>query len=303
MLSMIPAIPPSVLDAILTQPGEQPCPGVEIDFPRSIGAAPERPGGEQFPLEAMIVRPAKNPAQPGPALISWHGGGFQFGSPEGCGVLAKTLALTLGLSTIAPTYRLATVEKPTFPGVLDDALHAWRWVQAHAEELHIDPTRVAVAGESGGNLLAMHLAVASPLTPFAPDENRPAAFLCQWGPIDFVTRWFDLNESAGPESVLLGADYTDSPALYHLASPLAHAFGPLPPALFVYGRQDTLVHPRQGRLGLAAWKSAKAHAELKVIPNIGHGAIGDTRESILALHRAAIGFLACRLPAELIPAK
>ena len=250
-------------------------------------------------LNALIVRPARRADKPMPALISWHGGGFQFGSPEGCGVLAKTLAFSLGITTIAPTYRLATEKKPSFPGVLDDALHAWRWVQSHAQELNIDPTRVAVAGESAGTLLAMHLAVASPLIPLAPSERRPAAFICQWGPLDFVARWFDLHESAGPESVLLGADYTANPALYHLASPLAHARGDLPPALFVYGRQDTLVHPRQGRLALAAWQGAGCHAELKIIQNIGHCAVGDTREQVLALHRTAIGFLAYRLVAPM----
>lgn len=298
---MIDSLEPELIASILGDPGEHPCPGVEIEYPLALGAASAPPGGEPAELKAMVVRPTNRPALPGPALISWHGGGFQFGSPEGCGVLAKTLALTLGMTTVAPTYRLATVEKPTFPGVLDDAMHAWRWVQSHAKELHVDPTRVAVAGESAGNLLAMHLAVGSPLTPFVPGENRPAAFICQWGPIDFVARWFDLNESAGPESVLLGADYAADPAIYHFASPLSHARGELPPALFVYGRQDTIVHPRQGRLGLAAWQAAGRHAELKIIQNIGHGTVGDTRGQVLALHRAAIGFLSHRLP--MAPAK
>jgi acetyl esterase/lipase len=298
---MIDTLPTDILAAILDHPGEAPCPGVEIEFPRSLGAAPVRPGESPHELSALLVRPSKPTATPGPALIAWHGGGFQFGSPEGCGVLAKTLALTLGITTIAPTYRLATAQKPTFPGVLDDGLHSWRWVQSHAAELNIDPARVAVVGESAGNLLAMHLAVASPFISYAPGELRPAAFICQWGPLDFVARWFDLNESAGPESVLLGADYTANPSLYHLASPLTHACGELPPALLVYGRQDTLVHPRQGRLALAAWQAAGRHAELKIIPNIGHGTAGDTRESVLALHRAAIAFLSYRLRAEPLP--
>jgi acetyl esterase/lipase len=295
---MIPPIAPAVLDAILDQPGESPCPGVEVELSRPLGAAPARPGQDPHELRALIFRPTRRPAAPAPALISWHGGGFQWGSPEGCGPLAKVLALTLGITTIAPTYRLATPQKPTFPGVLDDALHAWRWVQARAAEFNIDPARVAVAGESAGNLLAMHLAVASPFIPYAPGEPRPAAYLCQWGPLDFVARWFDLNESAGPESVLLGADYTTNPGLYHQASPLAHARGKLPPALLVFGRQDTLVHPRQGRLALAAWQAAGSHAELQVVQNIGHGTIGDTREQRLGLYRTSVGFLAYRLPAD-----
>jgi acetyl esterase/lipase len=293
---MITPLSIAALASILDQPGYAPCPGVEIEIHRAIGAAPARPGEKPHELHVTIFRPTQRPAAPTPALVAFHGGGFQFGTPEGCGALAKTLALTLGITTIAPSYRLATEETSTFPGLLDDALHSWRWVQENAAELHIDPTRVAVSGESAGTLLAMHLAVASPFISCKPDENKPAAFVCLWGPIDFVARWFDLNESHGPERELLGAHYFENPAIYHQASPLAHAHGKLPPALFIYGRQDRLVSPRQGRLGLAAWQAAACHGELQVIQNIGHETVGDTRDATISMLRKATVFLSARLP-------
>ncbi len=292
---MIDTLPASVIDAILDQPGEAACPGVEIELHRSLGSPLPLSSQVSPELTAHIYRPTLLPSEPTPALLSFHGGGFQFGSPESCGPLAKALALTLGMTTIAPTYRLATQENPTFPGVLDDALHAWRWALSHSDELHLDTSRIAVAGESAGNLLAMHLAVSSPFIDYTSGEARPSAFICQWGPLDFVARWFDLNENAGPESVLLGADYLTDPGLYHQASPLSHAHGDLPPSLFFFGRQDNLVSPRQGRLALAAWQAANKHAELYVIANIGHCTHGDNRSERRRILNTTISFLSHRM--------
>jgi len=111
----------------------------------------------------------------------------------------------------------------------------------------------------------------------------PVAFYCSWGPIDFVARWYDNGENNGAEVNIFGpGGFTAHPTGYHQLSVLAHLpvappAPPPPPALFVYGRTDTVVHARQGRLGLAAWQSRGGHAELMILPNIGHCIQGDNR--------------------------
>ena len=64
------------------------------------------------------------------------------------------LASKYGFFCVGVDYRLS--EEAPFPAALQDAKCAIRWVRAQAEELNIDPDRVAVAGGSaGGHLTSM----------------------------------------------------------------------------------------------------------------------------------------------------
>lgn len=287
-------------DAILDRQGHDPCPGVEILFDIEL----QRVG--DWRQHATVFRSAARPAVPSPALLAFHGGGFANGDPNGCGALGKYLALTLGLATVSVSYRLGTPSAPSFPAPIHDAGDAWRWLLREATRWNIDPARIAVHGESAGCFLAAHLL----LTLDRPDlagggrlraaepasAARPAAFIAGWGPLDLVARWFDRGENAGAEINLFGKGYDEIPALYHHTSPLAHAHGRrLPPALFAYGRQDSVVHARQGRLGHAAWRAAGAHAELIVLDNFGHDVTGDGRPSRLAFLEKSAAFLEARL--------
>jgi acetyl esterase/lipase len=46
-------------------------------------------------------------------------------------------------------------EVAPFPAGLNDCVSGFRWVADHASELHIDPGRIVVAGESGGGNLTL----------------------------------------------------------------------------------------------------------------------------------------------------
>jgi acetyl esterase/lipase len=280
-------------DQILSRMGHDPCDGVEIEF--QVEVAPATPDSPK--LQATLFRPESRSAAPAPALVAFHGGGFCVGDPNGMGDIAKALALSLGVTTVSLSYRLGTATSPVYPGILHDGATGWRWVHRNAAKLGIDPKRIAVAGSSAGCLLAGHLAVRSPqVAAIVEGTPAPAALISLWGPLDFVARWYDNGECPGAEENLFGpGGYAKFPHLYHQASVLAHAgAGPLQPALFVYGRRDTVVHPRQGHLGLAAWQAAGAHAELCILDNIGHGVVGDNRERIRQVLEKVIAFSAWR---------
>ena len=89
-----------------------------------------------------------------PAVAYFHGGGWVQGDLETHHGLCARLALRSGAVVIALDYRLAP-EHP-FPAAVEDCLAAYRWLHAHAREIGVDPTRLAVAADSaGGNLAAV----------------------------------------------------------------------------------------------------------------------------------------------------
>ena len=102
-----------------------------------------------------VYRPAGVPAStPLPALVFFHGGGWVIGDLETHDVLCRQLTAGAGISVVNVDYRLAPEHK--FPAAVDDAWATTRWVAAHASEIGIDRTRLAVGGDSaGGNLAAV----------------------------------------------------------------------------------------------------------------------------------------------------
>ena len=132
-----------------TRPASTPTPPA-IGTVRNLVA--ETPQGA-IPLRAY--RPAGLPdALPLPVYVYFHGGGWVIGDLETHDVLCRQLTAASGACVIAVDYRLAPEHK--FPAAADDAWAATRWIVAHAAELAVDASRLAVGGDSaGGNLAAV----------------------------------------------------------------------------------------------------------------------------------------------------
>ena len=91
-------------------------------------------------------------AEPAPCLVVYHGGGFVMPAAPYHFSLAKEYALRAGCKALFVDYRLAP--KHPFPTAPEDCFAAYRWVLENAQELGIDPQRVAVTGDSAGGELA-----------------------------------------------------------------------------------------------------------------------------------------------------
>ena len=94
-----------------------------------------------------------------PAILHTHGGGFVLGTAGGDVTNLQLMAQALGCVIVTVEYGLAP-ETP-FPGSLEDNYAGLKWLHANAEELGVDRSRIALAGESAGGGHAAMLAIAA----------------------------------------------------------------------------------------------------------------------------------------------
>jgi acetyl esterase len=123
----------------------------------------------EIPVEGGAIKARSYRPTDGDGLglvVYFHGGGWLLGSHESHDTVCRSLANASGAVVLNVDYRLAPEAK--FPTAVDDAWAALLWAVEHAAELHADPARLAVAGDSaGGNLAAV-------LAQRARDEGGPA---------------------------------------------------------------------------------------------------------------------------------
>jgi len=94
-----------------------------------------------------------------PALVYFHGGGWVIGDLDTHDTLCRELANGAGVCVVAVDYRRAPDHR--FPAAVDDCYAATRWIVAQAAALRIDPTRLAIGGDSAGGNLAAVVAIAA----------------------------------------------------------------------------------------------------------------------------------------------
>jgi acetyl esterase/lipase len=94
---------------------------------------------------------------PGPAVVYLHGGGMICGSVAGYDHLVAGYAADAGVPFLSVDYRVAP-EHP-HPAPVEDCFAAVPWLFEHADELGVDPARVAVMGDSAGGGLAAGVAL------------------------------------------------------------------------------------------------------------------------------------------------
>jgi acetyl esterase/lipase len=115
------------------------------------------PGLEGAPDVRVLVYLPTSVQGAVPALLWIHGGGYIMGSPDAEDPTVKSIVSALGCAAVSVDYRLAP-ETP-YPGPVEDCYAALKWLATHADELGIDPDRIAAGGSSAGGGLAAALAL------------------------------------------------------------------------------------------------------------------------------------------------
>lgn len=133
-------------------PQPPPAPGVDV-------RTEHVPAADGRPAVRVVVHERIGRDGPSGALVWFHGGGLVMGTADQSSPLCSRFAAELGIVVVSVDYRLAP-EHP-FPAGLDDCIAALEWVHAAADDLGIDPARVAVGGDSAGGGLAACVAQAA----------------------------------------------------------------------------------------------------------------------------------------------
>ena len=114
-------------------------------------------GSADAPEVRMLVYQPDGHDGRNPAVLHIHGGGYVMGTPEMFDLPNKRLCRDPGCVVVSVDYRLAP-ETP-HPGPVEDCYAALAWLHGNADDLNVDPNRIAVKGESAGGGLAAGLAL------------------------------------------------------------------------------------------------------------------------------------------------
>jgi acetyl esterase/lipase len=209
------------------------------------------PGSRPLELDLYLPPDAGGPV---PLVVFLHGGGWALGSRRTVGPAYADLSPTpferiaaVGIAVASIDYRLSG--EAVWPAQLHDAKAAVRWLRARADELGLDPDRIAGWGESaGGHLAAMLGLVGSELEGeigIVGPSSAVFAVVGWYTPTNLATIAEGIGaDPARPDSreaQLVGAPLPTVPDLVAQASPVTHAHTDAPPFLLLHGRNDHAV--------------------------------------------------------------
>ena len=240
--------------------------------PATVPTTPESlPGAETFiyrdaqPMRLFVYKPADwAKSDRRPAYVHFFGGGWVRGTPDKAAGWARNAA-RWGMVGVAPDYRTQERFNTTPMDAVADARAAVRWVQDHADELGVDPTKIIVSGNSAGGHLALWTAIVH--APFGSDPNESPKFK----PAALV-----LTSAVSDCTKGIGAKRTGEHA--RDISPVYQLDPNMPPIIMFHGDADTTVPIEQAIALDAALKNSGNVVEFTTVPRGGHNFAGDLPE-------------------------
>ncbi len=277
-LRLVPLLLAAAVFAPLTAQEKSP-PAITLPVAK-IAATPEEtpktlPGTETFVyrdadglvMRLFVLKPKGWKASDHrPALMFFFGGGWTKGTAANAMAWARNAA-ELGMIGIAPDYRTKNRHDTSPLASVADGRAALRWVQTHAAEFGLDPTRIVVGGNSAGG----HVALWTGITHTPPGSSakedplyKPAAFF-------LTSAVSDTSPETGYTPKRFGADAT-------ALSPVHQLDAKMPPVLAFHGDADKTV-PLAESLALRDKLTATGNlCELHIVPGGSHNYGGEIPE-------------------------
>ena len=236
-----------------------------------------------------------------PLLVYAHGGGFVQGSLPSWDAMLRELVRQSSVAALSVDYRLAPEHH--FPVAFEEIVAMIRLAAREGTDLGIDPTRLAVGGDSAG----ANLALAAALVLRNASESALGLMLLIYGCYSTDTEsasWQAFGRGAGLSQTQMRwiwDTYLERPEQqsdWRAAPILADPAG-LPRAHLIVGSLDPLLDDSY-RLA-SRLKEAGVACELTVYDGINHGFIRCGR--LIATARRAIGDCAAALRNALVAAR
>jgi acetyl esterase/lipase len=264
----------SVTDMMLTMP-DSPY-AVDVRAAQQYGSVPGLPAWEAA-LHLDLLLPMPRPAQPVPAVLYLHGGGWRAGERSaGMYPWLSPLLATHGFVAANVSYRLSG--QAPFPAQLSDVKAAVRWLRANAEAYGVDRDRIGVWGDSAGGQLAALLGTTADRPDLEGDCGPPGwssavqAVIARCAPSDFPTMPEDAAEVL---DALFGGPAAETTELRRVASPVTHVHAGVPPFLIVHGTHDETVPFSQAATMVQALQAYDRDVTFHVVDGGHHNLLGN----------------------------
>ncbi|MBS7316065.1 MAG: alpha/beta hydrolase [Clostridiaceae bacterium] len=235
------------------------------------------------PLTLQIIRQSRE-GEKNPAIVYVQGSGWQKQKLKQ--YIAKLVPYArAGYVVVSVEYRYS--EEAGFPAQIQDVRTAIRYVKAHAEELGVDPDRIAVMGDSSGGHTALMAGLAYGELFDTPEYGEYTAdvgcIIDFYGPTD-MSKMFLTEEKSGiipPEErqkrllFQKAETYEELREMLQQANPLAYLSPDrdIPPLLIIHGDEDPVVPFSQSVILYEKMRECRKKVEFYNVAGAGH-AIG-----------------------------
>lgn len=192
-----------------------------------------------------------------PLVVFFYGGSWTGGDRASYRFVGEALA-AIGCAVAIPDYRVhPSVRYPTF---LEDCAASVAWLRQHADAVGIDADRIVLAGHSAGAYNAAMLALDGRwLAAAGADRAAVRGWIGLCGPYDFLP----------PRSATL-RDIFGPPESWPDTQPVNHVTPGAPPALLLWGDDDTTVLPRNSERLATRLRAAGNDATTEAYRGAGH---------------------------------
>lgn len=193
-----------------------------------------------------------------PAMVFFFGGGWQVGSRQKFAHHAADYCKQ-GIVCFVADYRIESIHGTTPFESLKDAKSAIRYVRAHAEEYHVNPSQIIASGGSAGG----HLAAASTMCNGYNEDTDDLSVSCKADALVLYNAVLDISPG-GYGYDRIGEEYKDF-------SPLHNIKKGTPPTIIFLGTKDHIIPVEMVKYYEKAMNKVKSKCKVCIYEDGKHG--------------------------------